>query len=403
MRDLLYLVHRIPFPPNKGDKIRSFHILKHLARDYRVHLATFIDDPQDEKYIDDVRALCGETYFARMNPRAARVRSVRGLLTGEALSLPYYYDTGMQQWVSALLARKNIKHVVAFSSPMAQYARHVDSDVCRVMDFVDVDSDKWEQYARSKTWPLSWVYRRESQALLRYERAIAAQWDASILVSEDEAALLRRLAPESAARIHYAYNGVDADYFSPDRDYVDPYHGAGPALVFTGAMDYWANVDAVVWFANEVFPRVRAALSSARFFIVGSRPHAAVQALAQQPGVTVTGAVPDVRPYLHYAHAAVAPLRIARGIQNKVLEAMAMARPVLVTSAAAEGLLPCPNQALHVADDSEVFAQYALRALRGELPADAGRSGRACVLEHYGWESNLERLTALLERRSIGA
>ncbi len=279
---------------------------------------------------------------------------------------------------------------------MAQFADEF-TGARRVMDFVDVDSDKWAQYAASKAWPMNWVYRRESATLLSYERRVAETWDASVLVSNDEADLFRRLVPRAAARVSGISNGVDSDYFSPAHAYENPYPVGAPVLVFTGAMDYWANIDAVVWFAQEVFPRVRAHIKEARFYVVGSRPAVEVQALAQHEGITVTGTVPDVRPYLHYAAAAVAPLRIARGIQNKVLEALSMARPVIATRAAAEGLHARPQEAMRVADAVEDYARHCVALLRGEVTSRAALSGRDCVIEHYSWSGNLARFSELLE------
>lgn len=396
MRDLLFLVHRIPYPPNKGDKLLSYRLLKMLSTQFRVHLGTFIDDENDWQHVDAVKAFCAETHFARLNPLAARVRSVRGFFTGEPLTLPYYRDAGLRRWVRDVVARHDIRHIVGFSSCMGQYADEF-THARRVMNFTDVDAVKWSQYAETRPWPLSWVYRRESATLMRYDRNLAARWDAGVLVSREEAELFQSLAPEAAARIYYVYNGVDYDYFSPERDYADPYGPGGPVLVFTGAMDYWANVDAVVWFANEIFPKVRAQIPDARFFIVGMRPARQVQALAQQPGVTVTGSVPDVRPYVFHARAAVATLRIARGIQNKVLEALSMARPVVATRAAAEGLPACPNQALHVADDPDGIAQHCINIIGGTIPADSGASGRRCILHNHSWEKNLARFTEFLD------
>ncbi len=396
MHDLLLLVHRIPYPPNKGDKIRSYHLLKHFASQYRVHLGTFIDDVDDWRHVDAVKALCAESCFVELHPARARLLSLRGLLTGKPLTLTYYRSGELQRWVHSTMAAHSIRRVVAFSSAMAQFADEF-TGVRRVMDFVDVDSDKWAQYAKSKSWPLSWVYRRESETLLGYERRVAEHWDASVLVSDDEADLFRRLAPRAAARVSGISNGVDSDYFSPQHHYATPYPAGGPVLVFTGAMDYWANIDAVVWFAREVFPQVRAQIKDARFYIVGSRPSAEVQAWAQSGGVTVTGAVPDVRPYVHYAVAAVAPLRIARGIQNKVLEALSMARPVIATRAAAEGLKSRPEDAIRIADDAQHFAEQCVALLRGEIAPHAGSSARHCVIEHYSWAGNLARFSELLE------
>ena len=396
MHDLLLLVHRIPYPPNKGDKIRSYHLLKHLASQYRVHLGTFIDDVDDWRFVDDVKALCVDTCFVKLQPTRARIFSMRGLLSGKPLTLTYYHSDELQRWVRKTMAAHSIRRVVAFSSAMAQFADEF-TNVRRVMDFVDVDSDKWAQYAMSKPWPLSWVYRRESETLLSYERSVAQRWDASVLVSNDEAELFRRLAPHSATRVSGISNGVDSEYFSPQHAYAAPYPAGGPVLVFTGAMDYWANVDAVVWFVQEVFSQVRAQIKDARFYIIGSRPSAAVQALGRHAGVSVVGAVADVRPYVHYAAAAVAPLRIARGIQNKVLEALSMARPVIATSAAAEGLKSRPEGALWVADAAQDFAQRCVAVLRGEIASQAGASGRRCVVEHYSWAGNLARFSELLE------
>jgi sugar transferase (PEP-CTERM/EpsH1 system associated) len=397
MRNLLYLVHRIPYPPNKGDKIRSYHLFRFLAERYRVFLATFVDDPADWRFSGEVQTMCAEAHFAALNPKLARLRSARGLPTGAPLSLPYYADAKMRRWVDDVVRRNAIKHVVAFSSPMAQFADHLNG-ARRIMDFVDVDSDKWAQYAKSKSWPMNAVYRRESRALLRYERAVAARWDASVFVSDDEARLFAGMAPESAQRVHGVYNGVDFDYFSPDRTYDNPFPADVAPLVFTGAMDYWANVDAVDWFAREVFPAVRARHTRAAFYIVGSHPAPAVQALAQMPGVVVTGSVPDVRPYLHHARGAVAPLRIARGIQNKVLEAMSMGKVVVATREAAEGLRPCPNTALLVAADATAMVDQCARVLAGHVPADAGTTGRACITANYDWNRNLALFADLLER-----
>ena len=406
MQELLFLAHRIPYPPNKGDKIRSYHILKYLAGKYRVHLATFVDDEHDWKHIPVVKDLCGETHFVALNSLTARLRSAKGLFNGDALTVPYYYDTRMREWVTRLLENNPVHRVLVFSSGMAQYvAGQRWSNIRRVIDFVDVDSDKWRQYAKSKSWPMNAIYRREARCLETYERQIATEFDASVLVSQDEATLFKTLAPESAGRIDYLNNGVNSEYFSPERLYANPYLPGEKVLVFTGAMDYWANVDAVTWFAQKVFPQVYQRDQYARFYIVGGRPTLAVQKLENIPGIYVTGAVPDVRPYIAHAVAAVAPLRIARGIQNKVLEAMAMAKPVLATSAAVEGIesgMGRLNAGLNglnegtgivVADDATAYADHALRMLQGGYNA----AGRACVLKYYTWSENLMRLDRLLE------
>lgn len=400
MRDLLFLVHRIPFPPNKGDKVRSFHLLQYLSQHYRVWLGAFVDDPDDWRHLDEVRRFCADVCCVSLNPRWAKLGSLRGLATGEPLTLPYYRHAGLQAWVDRVLAEQKIERALLFSSAMAQYLRGPRYAMLRrVMDFVDVDSAKWTQYAANKPWPLSWIYRREGRVLLDYEQGVAAEFAASVFVTDEEAALFRQLAPAIApTRVVAIANGVDTEYFNPDRDYPNPYPADEQVLVFTGAMDYWANVDAVDGFARTVFPTIRRALPNSRFYIVGARPTADVQQLATLPGVRVTGTVPDVRPYLAHARLAVAPLRIARGVQNKVLEAMAMAQPVLATQAAMEGIIPCPDLTESVADDPATLAQRALALLADPAERERrGRIGRDWVLRHYHWENNLSRMSLLLE------
>ncbi|MCP5158247.1 MAG: TIGR03087 family PEP-CTERM/XrtA system glycosyltransferase [Gammaproteobacteria bacterium] len=407
MHNLLFLVHRIPFPPNKGDKVRSFHLLRYLAQHYRIWLGAFVDDPDDWRHIDEVRRFCTDVYCVPLDQRQAKLWSLRGLATGEPLTLPYYRHAGLQSWVDRVLETQKIERILTFSSPMAQYVRRPPHDrLRRVMDFVDVDSAKWAQYADEKPWPLSWIYRREHQRLLRFEQTVAREFAASVFVTAEEAALFRRLSPSiPAEQVIAVTNGVDTDYFDPNREYPNPYSAQERVLVFTGAMDYWANVDAVDWFARTVFPEIHHAAPDSQFYIVGARPTAAVQQLATLPGVHITGTVPDVRPYITHAWFSVAPLRIARGVQNKVLEAMAMAKAVLATSAAIEGIGPSEGESenldlegLLVADDSAQLVQQALMLLADSAETKrCGHSGRKWVLRHYDWDRNLSRILPLLD------
>lgn len=394
MDDLLLLVHRIPYPPNKGDKIRSWHLLRHLAARYRVHLATFVDDQDDWQYVEHVRALCASSHFAPLHPRMARLRSLRALLANRPLSLDYYSDSATRHWVHHTMAAGAIERIVVFSSPMAQYVQKYDN-ARRVVDLCDVDSEKWRQYAGQKSWPASWVYAWEARQLLVYERKVGAASDAALFVSQPEAQLFATLAPESAGHIGWYGNGVDTAYFSPHVAYANPYAAGARALVFCGAMDYWPNVDAVQWFAREVLPAVQAREPRARFVIVGARPSPEVQALAALPGVTVTGTVPDVRPYVAHAALSVAPLRVARGIQNKVLEAMAMAQTVVLTPQALEGIDAVPGRDVVAAGDAASFAA----AVSAELaaPGAVGAAARRLVEQAYGWDARLSALDALLE------
>ncbi|WP_119459900.1 TIGR03087 family PEP-CTERM/XrtA system glycosyltransferase [Rhodospirillaceae bacterium SYSU D60014] len=398
MRNLLFLAHRIPYPPNKGDKIRSWHLLRHLADSFAVHLGCFVDDEDDWRHVGFLEEICASCRFARLDPRWARLRSLRGLATGAPLTFPYFWDAGLAGWVEALHRSHDIAVEFVFSSSMAPYLeRRGRSAARRIVDFIDVDSEKWAQYAESQAWPMRFIYGREGRLLADAERRIAADADASFFVSEAEAALFRRRPGVPSERVHALGNGVDLAFFAPHRDLPSPYPAGGPVLVFTGAMDYRANVDAVCWFAREAFPLIREMDATARFFIVGARPAPEVQRLAGDPSITVTGRVEDVRPYVTHAAVAVAPLRIARGIQNKVLEAMAMAVPVVATPQAFEGIDADPQADLVVAGEAPAFARAA-----GELLADParrrriGEQARRRVEENYGWDRALATLDGVL-------
>ena len=388
MANILYLVHRLPYPPNKGDKVRSYHLLKHLVKQHRVFLGTFIDDPEDEQHIETLRSLCTDLHVVNLNPRYAKFRSLNGLLASQPLTLSYYRDSSMADWVEKTCKRHHIDAVVVFSSAMAQYVEAIPR-LRTVIDFVDVDSAKWTQYAPQHRWPLSWLYRREGRLLLDYERRMAARAARSFFVTENEAALFCKLAPECTVRVDTVCNGVDSDYFSPDDDRPSPYAADELPIVFTGAMDYWPNVDAATWFAAEVVPGLLERWPTARFYIVGRSPTPEVQALASEK-VMVTGTVPDVRPYLQHAAVVVAPLRVARGIQNKILEAMAMARPVIASSECAAAVDAVSGQELLTATTPQEFVDRASGLLESaETAADMGKAARRRVIERYSWEAHL--------------
>ncbi|MET0321892.1 MAG: TIGR03087 family PEP-CTERM/XrtA system glycosyltransferase [Duganella sp.] len=402
MRDLphvLFLTHRIPYPPNKGDKIRAHHVLRYLQQHFQVHLGTFIDQPDDARHAAPLAAGCAGSCMIALSPRHARLRSLAALADGEALSVRYYRNPTLQHWVARTLDRYPVTVALALSGPMAQYLppHTAHGPLRRVMDLVDVDSEKWRAYAADARWPHSRVYQREAHRLLAYERQVAQEFDHTVLVSAQEADLLRRLAPESAHRIDYYNMGVDCAFFSPARQCDNPYP-AGAHLVFTGALDYRPNREAVAWFAQQVMPALRSARADLVFHIVGARPDARVLALQRLPGVMVHPDVPDVRPYLHHAALAVAPLFLARGVQSKVLEAMAMQKTVVVTPQAAEGISAVAGAELLVAADRQGFIDTVVQALAAPAaPAAIGLAARQRVLRDYRWDHSLARLGRLLQ------
>lgn len=393
---LLFLCHRIPYPPNKGDKIRSFHLLQHLSQHFDVYLATFVDDPDDWQWVPEVQRYCKDSVFIKLSPLPARLRSLSGLLTGKVLSLPYYKNSEMQAWVNDRVDEASIDHLLVFSAAMAQYVLSVDINFeRRVIDFVDIDSDKWKQYAEQKRWPMSWVYRREGRLLLDYERHVAGKFDASLFVSAVEAELFQQLTPDFSSKIGFYNNGVNTDYFSPDVVLDNPYGAGERVLVFTGAMDYWPNIDAVEWFAHNIFALLRRREPALKFYIVGSNPSSAVVQLAKLPGVFVTGRVEDIRPYLTYALAAVAPMRIARGVQNKVLEAMAMERPVIVSSKGLEGIDAVHGEHVLLAESEDDYIASLDCVLQNTLP-EIGPQGRKLIRQDFNWQENLPAVVQLL-------
>ena len=397
MDDLLFLAHRIPYPPNKGDKIRSWHILDHLTRHYRVHLGCFIDNAEDEAHTAFLEDRCTSVHFSRLNPSLARLRSAGAFFTDEPLSVAFYADAAMRRWVADTMEKTKPSVAFLYSSQMARFLPGITPFGPRVvMDFVDVDSDKWAQYARRRSGPMAWLFAREARRLADFERQTAHRVQASVFVSPHEADLFRSLVPDVADTVHAVTNGVDCDRFAPGTGKANPFPSGTRSLVFTGAMDYWPNADAVIWFAENVFPLIRAQVPEAAFYIVGWKPGPDVQALSGTPGITVTGQVPDVRDYLDHAAVVVAPLRVARGIQNKVLEGMAMAKPVVASPAAASGLDDVLPGEISVADTPEAMAAAVTAVLTGVSEAPNGLAARERVIESYSWERNLQVLDRLI-------
>jgi len=397
---LLFLCHRIPFPPNKGDKIRSYHLLRYLSAHYRIYLGAFVDDPEDWVYADRLEEFCQEVHLVRLNPKLARIKSLWALCSGQPLSLPYYSNGKMSRWVDSVNCSADIQRVVIYSAVMAQY---VAGAKCRaskkIADLVDVDSEKWREYSQQKAFPINWIYRLEGTRLLKFERDVVQGFDHSFFVSTAEADKFKELAPDMADRLASYSNGVDSDYFCPEKNFPSPFKSGESALVFVGAMDYWPNIDAVQWFVREVFPAVAANNKGIKFYIVGSKPSAQVRKLADFPGVVVTGRVADVRPYLSHAVAAVAPMRIARGIQNKVLEAMAMARPVIVSEAGIEGIKATHGQDVLVARQAGDYAVL-LQNILDDKYKTLGASARLRVIQDFSWEKNLPLVGQLLEKKT---
>ena len=389
MPDLLFLAQRLPYPPTKGEKIRAFHELKYFARWCNIYLGCFVDDPDDMQYIDVVRPLCREIHVTRINRGIRRISCLRGLLTGDALSVSYFRDQGLTDWARSVLKTVRPAMTFVYSSNMAPHILDLGKTGMRVVDLVDVDSEKWHAFAAATNGPMRLIYRRERCKIAALERRIGRECDLLALVSNAEADLFAGRNPDCAARIRGISNGVDHHYFDPHLGHPVLYDTTRPNYVFTGTMDYPPNVDAVTWFASEILPLIRRVLPGAQLHIVGSNPSPAALKLRSIDGVFVTGRVADVRPYIAHATAAVAPMRIARGIQNKVLEAMAMARPVVLTSGALEGIDADPITETILADTIEAFAEACCRMAATKQGDAIGRAARLRIIRAYDWDATL--------------
>jgi polysaccharide biosynthesis protein PslH len=395
MQEILFLAHRVPWPPDRGDKIRSHHILNKLKSMAPVHVGAFADDDRDRDFAEAERAGLASLHV-ELRDKPQWFAGIEALAKGTPVSLTSFGSRNMQDYVDATLASGKISHIFVFSGQMAQY---VPADFAGrlIMDFVDVDSAKFESYADEGSGFMRWVHEREGKKLSAFEAEIAQRADASLFVSEAEAKLFRKRS--GAKKVSALGNGIDTVFYDPAAK-IKKLHPVfpDPLIVFTGQMDYRPNIEAVADFAHNAFPTIRAAHPETTFAIVGRNPTQAVVDLSALPGVMVTGAVDDVRTWLNGADVVVAPLRIARGIQNKVLEAMAMARPVVASTAAAEGINATHGQHFMVAKDVSEEAQVV-----SELLADTkkrlalGKAAREHVVAHYGWDGQLAALDRMMQ------
>jgi sugar transferase (PEP-CTERM/EpsH1 system associated) len=391
---ILYLCQRVPYPPNKGEKIRAYHHLTELARRHEIHLLCLADSRADLEYVTFLRERCASVDVVYHSPYAAGMLALGALASSRPLSVAAFDSRAFRGLVGDRLRDVRPDLIYAYSSAMAQYLEATPG-VPRVIDFVDADSEKWRAYGRIRSFPQSALFTLEAERLARYEGRVAAAFDASIFVSEAEAEIVRRRAPGRVLTV--IPNGVDLDAFRPA---PDPERPREPLIVFTGVMGYYPNVDAVTYFARDVLPRVRSRVPAARFAIVGRDPTGTVRRLARLPGVVVTGTVPDVRPYLADAAMAVAPFRIARGVQNKVLEAMASGLPVVGTSMAFQALAAREEDGIRMADTPERLAEAVIALLSDARDRQAcGRRARLYVERHHRWDllgAQLESFLATL-------
>jgi sugar transferase (PEP-CTERM/EpsH1 system associated) len=392
--NIFYLAHRLPYPPNKGEKIRTFHQIQQLARNNTVHLCSFVDDPGDLPHSEALKKYCASVSVVYRNKALTPLLAASALLKRQPLSVALFACKPFKRKVLQKLTAEEFDCIMVSSSSMAQYASFV-SAIPKIIDFIDVDSEKWHLYAQHYSFPLSFIYALEAKRLARYEENIARVFDHCVLISEEERQLFREQVKDRPVSV--ISNGVDLEYFSRPRSSV--LHDAPPIIVFTGMMDYFPNVDAVRYFCSEIFPLAYRTVPEVKFYIVGRNPTRQVRELGSQPNVVVTGTVPDVRPYLTQATVAVAPFRLARGVQNKVLEAMAMGLPVIGTTEAFKGIAATEDDGIRIAKDPFSFAQHIIKFFQDSktLRQQTGQQARRYVEQHHRWQDQGARLERLLE------
>lgn len=394
--EILFLCHRIPFPPDRGDKIRSYHILKHLAKVAPVHVGCFADDDRDMSFAPALSDIA-ESHCLLRRDRSKLAAGISGLLKGQPMLVSMFEHSALHHWVRERLKSRPIRAIVTYSAQMAHFVPPLDPGIRFIMDFVDFDSAKYAAYGAAGTGPMAWVNRREGRRLFDFEKQVAARADICCFVTEAEAEMFRQASGLGSDRIVAVDNGVDLAYFDPDAKHVPVEKPAGPLIVFTGQMDYRPNIEAVESFAHETLPLVREKHPDAIFAIVGRKPTDAVKALAEMSGAIVTGEVADVRGWLIAADVVVAPLRIARGVQNKVLEALSMARPVVASPQAAEGIDAQDGAHFLIAANPHEEANSIIRLLSDPLEAERlGTAARGQMEQRYRWSATLARLDGLL-------
>jgi sugar transferase (PEP-CTERM/EpsH1 system associated) len=392
---ILYVCHRFPFPPKRGGKIRPFNMIRHLARNHEVTVCSLVRSDAEAREGEGLAAHCKRYEMVRVHNPVQALRMVARLPTTLPSSFGFFYSGELQRRIDASLARERFDLLFVHCSSVARYVEAVNH-VPKILDFGDMDSQKWREYAQSQPFPLSRGYALEGWKLEREEARLARRFDLCTATTRAEWQTLQQCAPGVAT--DWFPNGVDSEYFAPSDA---PYNAK--RIVFVGRMDYFPNQEGIARFCADVFPALRAERPGVELFIVGADPTPSIRKLGEQPGVTVTGSVSDVRPYLHAAALMVAPLNIARGTQNKILEGMAAGVPVIASHVAAGGVDAIAPEHLLTASAPDECLTAILSVL--DDPAERGRlsrAGRARVLSHHAWAQSMRRLDGIIERGLSG-
>jgi polysaccharide biosynthesis protein PslH len=387
---VLFVCHRFPFPPRRGGKIRPFNIIRHLAKSHEVTVASVARSREEARTGQGLSSYCARYLMGMVTPRQALFNMVQCIASHQPLSMGYFFSRQLKQRIAREIAENHFDLIMVHCSSVAQYVEHV-THIPRILDFGDMDSQKWMIYRNERMFPINRIFGVEGRRLLAAEKALAASFDYCTCTTRNEKETLDNYGTN--AKTAWFPNGVDFGYFNGGSDDYDP-----DTICFVGRMDYYPNQLGMVDFCREVLPLVRQQRPKTRLFVVGAEPSRTIRKLGRIPGVIVTGTVADVRPFLRRAAVTVAPLQIARGTQNKILESLAMGVPVVTTEAAAAGVDAIPGEQLLTARTHQEYAEAVLRLLSD--PAERRRfseKSRARMLSHHNWDHSMRILDEIIE------
>lgn len=387
---VMFVCHRFPYPPKRGGKIRPFNIIRHLRDSgHSVTVASLVRSAEEEQEGQGLVDFCDRILVGRISPAKAALHTLARLPTTTPSSMGYFYSRSLHLAIAREIEKTRYDLIFVHCSSAAQYVERV-ADTPSIMDFGDMDSQKWYDYSAHRRFPLNCGYWLEAVKLKRQEKRLSRSFDVSTCTTPAELATLQSYG--SARATNWFPNGVDNEFFSPTGCDYDP-----NLIVFVGRMDYYPNCQAMLQFCEEVFPRILSARPSARLKIVGAEPTSDILRLREQRGVEVTGTVADVREHANTAALSVAPLRIARGTQNKVLESMAMGVPTVCSVEAAGGVDAEPGRHLITANSIEDYVEAILRIMGDSGERDRlARAGRERVLTHHSWKSSMRKLDEII-------
>lgn len=387
---ILYVCHRFPFPPARGGKIRPFNMIRHLGRNHEVTVASLARSAEEARAGEGLRDYCFQFVMEQVSPIAAGARMLLRLPSPVPSSMGNFYSPRLARRIRHILANERFDLIFVHCSSVAQYVEDI-VEIPKILDFGDMDSQKWLTYARHRHFPLSWGYWLEGRKLERAEKILARKFNTCTCTTRGELETLKSYGTDVPCGL--IPNGVDLEKFAPAGEAYDP-----QAICFVGRMDYYPNQQAMYHFCAEVLPLIRTKRPGVKLAIVGANPSAGVRKLGNIAGVTVTGTVPDVRPYVLKSAIAVAPLVIARGTQNKILESLAMGVPVVASPSAAAGVSAVPGEHILVGKDTTAFADAVLGLLRDpDERRRFGEAGRARMESHHRWSSSMATLDKIID------